>query len=298
MKNHLIFLSILFIAFFTGCEKILTSEEPPRAETINGFQVTWRMGATEEQREIISKILNDMVFVEGSTFVMGASQEQTAFAKNNELPAHYVRLSNYYINRYELHPVDVKTMLGEELSSSHADESIQIKNRLHYTWEEWDAFIKYVNDLCGIQFDFPTEAQWEYAARGGKYGHGYIYPGSNNLLDIWSPDFAETDEERPMPNELGLYNMGNHLSEWCKDLYSEYKDAGIVTDPCCGFGNDGHVIRGGNYESNDTLSNYSTQSFFSFTHNKDYRDCRVSARFSHDYLTSKAGCRLVINIKK
>lgn len=297
MKHLLSIILALSILLFTSCEKTLPPEDAPFAEDINGFHVKWRLGTTDEQRQIIRKIINDMVLVEGSTFVMGASQEQIPFAKTNEYPAHYVRLSNFYINRYELHPVDVKTILGESLSSSQSDESIQIKNRLYYSWEDWNQFISYLNDLCGLEFSFPTEAQWEFAARGGKHGQGYIYPGSNNFLDIWSPDFAETDEDRPMPNELGLYNMGNQFSEWCKDLYTSYGTAYFVTDPYCDYGDEGHVVRGGFYESNDTLKKYTTQSSFSFMDNKDYRDCRVSVRFSYDRSSWEASCRLVINIK-
>ena len=297
MKYKLTIILLQIILLFTSCEKTLQPEEAPGTEDINGFHVTWRIGVTEEQRQVIRKIISNMVLVEGSTFVMGASQEQVPFAKTNEFPAHYVQLSDYYINRYELHPVDVKIILGETLSSSHTDESIQIKNRLYFSWENWEQFIKYINDLCGLVFEFPTEAQWEFAARGGKNGHGYVYPGSNNYFDIWKAGFAETDEERPIPNELGLFNLGNHLSEWCKDFYAEYSNAAIVTNPCCGTGNMGHVVRGGFYESCDTIKNYTTQSFYDFTHNKDYRDCRVSVRFSYDHPSWEAGCRLVINIK-
>ena len=167
------------------------------------------------------------------------------------------------------------------------------KTYTSFTWDDWFSLIKDLRKMTGLDFDFPTEAQWEYAARGGRESQGYIFAGSNTLSDVWTDNRSDSPS---IPNELGIYNMSDQFSEWCKDYYSEYKDASIAMDPCCTAGV-WHVLRGGNINSTKSSSSYRTSKVVSSALS-DKRDCRVSARGYGNPDSKSKTCRLVININR
>lgn len=257
-------------------------------EYINGFEVKWRSTATEEQKKLVSQILNSMVEVEGGIFLMGATGNLMDDARENEYPAHYVKLSDYYICAYELSKSDVEGVMDERYGNTE---------HLYWSFEDWRFFISVLNDISGLNFDFPTEAQWEYAARGGKESKGYVYPGSNNRLKVWTSSSVDSKSE---PNELGIYNMGDLLSEWCKDAYSEYSGEKVLLyDPCVRIG-EGHVVRGGNYATGFGMGEYTKypDKFPLLANRQDNRFTRVSCRhYLDDYRSNLIGCRLVVNKK-
>lgn len=262
---------------------------PSGSEDVNGFNVTWRSNVTDKQREAIRTILNDLQFVEGGTFLMGATQEQTPYARENEKPAHYVQLSNFYIGKHEISIQQLEVLLYKEFSAYERSHGAP-----QYTWTDWKMVIDLIYEYSGIELDFPTEAQWEYAARGGNKGNGSIYSGGNSISTI------ENSE-----NELGLVDMAKGHSEWCKDAFNEYSGLPIEVNPYYVQGL-GHVIRGGNEKSVEELKDYfntrfSSKDKFSNVY-KDFRSCRVSARSygddSHDILGIHISCRFVINIKQ
>lgn len=258
-------------------------------ENVNGFNVTWRSNVTDKQKEIIRDILNDMQLVEGGTFLMGATQEQEPYARENEKPAHYVQLSDYYINKYEISIQQLEALLDKEFSAYEREHGAP-----QYTWTDWYKVLNLIYEYSGVELDFPTEAQWEYAARGGNKGNGYRYSGGNSISSI------ENSE-----NELGLVGMARSHSEWCKDAFNEYSGLPLEVNPYYVQGL-GHIIRGGNKESVKELKDYfetrfSSKDKFSNVY-KDIRSCRVSARSygddSYAYLGIYISCRVVINIKQ
>ena len=231
----------LFISStFLACTETL-NDIPAGEEVVNGFRVVWRKNVTERQRNAIRQILNDMQFVEGGIFLMGATQEQAIYAKENEKPAHYVQLSNYYIGRNEISISQLESIIGNNFSDYERNYGAP-----KYLWSDWKKIMDLISDLSGIELDFPTEAQWEYAARGGKRTNGFIYPGGNTL-----------DTSQAVENELGLFGMAGDHSEWCKDAYNDYSGLPLEIDPFTIQGL-GHIIRGGNEKSVEYLKNYNS----------------------------------------
>lgn len=277
---------LLFFLIFS-CSKSI-EEIPSKAEVVNGFNIEWRKNVSDAKKAVIREILNDMIYVKGGIFLMGATQEQEIYAKQNERPAHYVKISDYFIGQNELSVEQIETLIDTEFSSFEKRQGAP-----NFMWNDWSYVMRVIEEYSNIKVDFPTEAQWEYAARGGIYSKGYIYPGGNAMK------VAELSK-----NELGLMDLVKGHSEWCKDAYNEYSNFPLEIDPCYIQGL-GHIVRGGNAKSTtekkDYLETFSTSDKF---HNcyDDIRNCRVSARSYSDgtqsYLNTYISCRLVINISK
>lgn len=276
---------MIFGTMLVACTETL-EDIPSSNENVNVFNVAWRSNVTEKQKDAIREILNDMQFVEGGTFLMGATQEQEPYARKNEKPAHYVQLSNYYIGKNEISIQQLEALLDKEFSVYERNHGAP-----KYTWTDWKMILNLIYEYSGVELDFPTEAQWEYAARGGNKGNGYRYSGGN---------FIGSSEKSE--NELGLVGMARSHSEWCKDAFNEYSGLQLEINPYYVQGL-GHVIRGGNEKSfeelKDYYSAYSSKNKFSSVY-KDIRSCRVSARSygddSHAYLGIYISCRFVINL--
>ena len=286
-KTRITYLSILFPLFLISCVKSI-EEIPYSVEIVNGFNVEWRKNVSETKKNVIREILNDMIYVKGGLFLMGATQEQDIYARHNEKPAHYVSVSDYYIGKKELSIEQIEILLNTEFSSFEKMRGVP-----DFTWYDWTYVMKVIEECSNVKVDFPTEAQWEYAARGGIYSKGYIYPGGNTI-----------EESEHSENELGLEELTKGHSEWCKDAYNEYSNFPLENDPYYIHGL-GHIVRGGNVKSNteqkDYFKTFSTGDKFSSCYD-DFRACRVSARSYCDetqsYLNTHISCRLVINISK
>lgn len=278
---------LLPVFYLTSCTKSI-DEIPSNVEIANGFSIEWRKDVSEAKKNVIREILSDMIYIKGGLFLMGATQEQEIYARHNEKPAHYVQVSDYYIGKSELTIEQIEILLNAEFSSFEKKQGAP-----NFTWDDWAYVMKVIKEYSNVKVDFPTEAQWEYAARGGIYSNGYIYPGGNTVED------AEQSE-----NELGLVNLTKGHSEWCKDAYNEYSNFPLENNPYYIQGL-GHIVRGGNMKSvtkqKDYLKTFSTADEFSSCYD-DFRACRVSARSYCDdtqsYLNAHISCRLVINISK
>lgn len=280
-------LILLSVIYLISCTKSI-DEISSDVEIVNGFNVEWRKNVSDSKKNAIREILNDMIYVKGGLFLMGATQEQEIYARHNEKPAHYVKISDYYIARKELSIENIEILLNTEFSSFEKKQGAP-----DFLWDDWAYVMRLIEEYSNIKVDFPTEAQWEYAARGGIYSKGYIYPGGNTIED------AEQSE-----NELGLVELAKGHSEWCKDAYNGYSNFPLKNDPFYIQGI-GHIVRGGNAKSiteqKDYLKKFSTGDKF---HNcyDDFRNCRVSARSYCDetqsHLNTYISCRFVINISK
>ena len=163
-----------------------------------------------------------MIAVEGGTFTMGATPEQGSDADGNEKPTHQVTLSSYYIGETEVTQALWQAVMGETPSKFKGD-NLPVEQ---VSWNDCQWFIKKLNALTGKNFRLPTEAEWEFAARGGNKSRSYKYSGSNNIDDVawnWDNSGGKTHPVKTkQANELGIYDMSGNVYEWCQDLYGSY----------------------------------------------------------------------------
>lgn len=193
----------------------------------------------------------EMILVESGDFMMGA-RSNDIYANDNEKPAHNVTLTPYFIGKTEVTQELWEAIMGDNPSNNksprHPVEQV--------SYEDCKAFIEKLNLLTDVEFSLPTEAQWEYAARGGRDG-GYRYAGTTQHLNefAWYNDNSngEThDVATKRPNGLGLFDMSGNVSEWCNDWWGDYPRIGL-TNPTGPSSGPAHILRGGNFECFDFL---------------------------------------------
>lgn len=188
----------------------------------------------------------EMVKVEAGTFMMGATAEMKNVWKD-ENPVHQVTLTqDYYMGKYEVTQPLWQTVMGRNPSYNKGDifpvETV--------SWYDCQEFIRRLNSITGLRFRLPTEAEWEYAARGGKNSRGFQYSGSNNPSDVAWCDGNSGHKIHHVgtksANELGLYDMSGSVWEWCQDVYSAYT-SDSQTNPTGAESGTQRVYRGGSY---------------------------------------------------
>ena len=215
----------------------------------------------------------NMIRVEGGTFQMG-SDDSDAF--DGEKPVHSVMVSSFYMGETEVTQALWKAVMGSNPSNFKGD-NLPVE---YVSWNDCQKFIRKLNGLTGKNFRLPTEAEWEYAARGGKKSNGYKYAGSNTIDGVAWHDGNSGSKTHPVktksPNELGLYDMSGNVWEWCGDWYGSYS-SGFQTNPTGPSSGLNRVLRGGSWYINAG-------------------DCRVSSRdgFDPDYGLNYFGFRLVL----
>ena len=188
----------------------------------------------------------DMVRVEAGTFTMGATPEMKD-PYDDEKPTHQVTLTNdYYIGKYEVTQALWKAVMGNNPSRLKGDNlPVEL-----VSWDDCQKFISKLNNITGKKFRLPTEAEWEYAARGGKKSRGFQYSGSNNLSDVAWYDGNSGNKTHAVgtkqANELGIYDMSGNVCEWCQDWYDKYSSSSQV-NPIGANSVSRRVIRGGNW---------------------------------------------------
>ena len=188
----------------------------------------------------------DMIKVEGGTFTMGATSEQGYDACDSEKPAHQVTLSDYYIGETEVTQALWQAVMGNNpcsfIGKYNPVESV--------SWNDCQEFIRKLNSLTGRTFRLPTEAEWEFAARGGNESKGYKYSGSNSIDNVaWytSNSGSKTHAVKTKsPNELGIYDMSGNVCEWCQDRYGSYS-SNAHTNPKGPSSGSYRVLRGGSW---------------------------------------------------
>lgn len=250
---------------------------------------------------ILEKLIADMVKVEGGTFTMGATSEQGSDYYSDERPTHQVTLSDYYIGKYEVTQqlweyvmsysgtcADGSSMsayasdvwLGSNPSSSYGVGDYYPAYYVSYD-DIVDIFLPRLNKITGKTFRLPTEAEWEFAARGGKQSRGFKYSGSDNIgVVAWYTGNSGGKTHQvgtKQPNELGIYDMSGNVFEWCSDWYGSYSSS-AQTNPTGPSSGSYRVLRGGSWNS---YAGY----------------CRVSSR-SYDYPSSRydsRGFRVVLD---
>lgn len=256
-------------------------------------RLRWAYDISESQKKILSDQIRQLVFVEGGTFMMGAQNEDPDKInyykwadKYNWL--HQVTLSDFYIGKFEV----TQEQWAAVMPSSPSKYEGGKKPVENISWEEAMEYVTKLSELTGLTILLPTSAQWEYAARGGKYSMGYQYAGSDSLSSIAhyvdvstsenSPAYSTSEVGQKSPNELGLYDMTGNVSEICSDWYGE-NSTEAQTDPVGLNTGQYHVVRGGD-----------------FTHFVELRGIvyRVNAFYftstSREEKTSYAGIRIVM----
>lgn len=213
---------------------------------------------TQEQRRVLRELEDNMVWVEGGSLTMGATRYQANTANRDETPAHQVTLSGFYISKYEVTQELWQVVMGttirqqrDKAGASSLDGEGANYPMYYISWEECQTFISKLYSLTGKRYRLPTEAEWEYAARGGNRSNGYKYAGGSDLASVaWYNDNSSSTHEvgTKWANELGLYDMSGNLWEWCADWYGSYS-SGSQTNPTGPSSGHGRVSRGGSWDN-------------------------------------------------
>ena len=186
-----------------------------------------------------------MVWVDGGTFMMGAAVEQND-AHYNEKPAHQVAVDGYWIAATEVTQAQWKAVMGSNPSTFKGEDN-PVDN---VSWRDAQTFCEKLSRMTGKRYALPTEAQWEYAARGGNKSKGTKYSGSSKADMVAWHDGNSDNTSHPVaqkrPNELGLYDMSGNLYEWCCDRYAPYTSA-PQTNPTGAASGDYYTLRGGSW---------------------------------------------------
>ena len=190
----------------------------------------------------------EMEYVEGGTFKMGATREQGSDYYDDEKPAHQVTVSSFHISKYQVTQAQWKAVMGNNPSNFKGD-NLPVEQ---VSWIEVQEFINKLNAQTGKQYRLPTEAEWEFAARGGIKSKGYKYSGSDTVDSVaWYSGNSEGkthDVGKKQANELNLHDMSGNVWEWCQDWYSEkYYEKSPPSNPKGPDTGFGRVVRGGGW---------------------------------------------------
>ena len=218
-----------------------------------------------------------MILVKGDTYVMGASLLQGGENKDEQV-THNVTLGDFYICTTQV-TQELWNAIIENNPSKIKDKNLPVTN---VSWNDCQDFIKRLNDITGMKFRLPTEAEWEFAAKGGQKGklNGYKYSGSNTITNImW---YSKNSGNRPhevsskQSNELGLFDMSGTVWQWCSDWYASY-DTSQSFNPNGPIDGIEKVCRGGSFMS-------------------EAKECRVSIREKDmpNEISEDVGFRIVL----
>lgn len=293
-----------------------TVPQPPVATTTvapsgstNGTSTTT---ASDNKTFTVNGVSFEMVEVKGGTFTMGGTSEQGSETNSEEEPTHSVTLSDYYIGKYEVTVGMFREFVNETNYRTDADKegwsyvwtgsSWDKKNGvnwkcdangyvrnssednhpvIHVSWNDAKAFCEWLARKTSQTFRLPTEAEWEYAARGGNKSRGYKYSGSNNINDVaWYTSTTNDSGTKPVgtksPNEFGIYDMSGNVWEICQDWYGDYS-SGSQTNPTGPATGSNRVLRGGGWLHNARYCRVSYRSYSTPDGRDGYLGFRLAA---------------------
>ena len=237
------------------------------------------VGNKNEKLFTVNGVSFKMIFVQGGTFMMGATSEQGWLLGNDEKPTHSVTLNDYYIGQTLVTQELWQAVMGNNPSWFIGNNLLPVEN---VSWNDCQEFIRKLKSITGKSFHLPTEAEWEFAARGGIKSCGYKYSGSNDIYSVAWYEGNSGNTTHPVglkqPNELGIFDMSGNVYEWCYDWYDkEYYEVSPSDNPQGPSSGSNLVFRGGSWGNSA-------------------RYCRVSYRGGYypGHRSSYLGLRLVL----
>ena len=218
----------------------------------------------------------EMIAVNSGTLTIGCTPEQGTDCRDSEKPAHRVNVSDFFIGKYEVTQAQWKAVMGQNPSSRKGD-NLPVEG---VSWNDIQEFIRKLNVMTGKQYRLPTEAEWEFASRGGIQSKNYKYSGSNTANDVAWIEINSAKTTHPVgtksPNELGIYDMSGNVMEWCSDWLGQYTDIGKVNPKGAGAGTH-RVGRGGSWSSAERIVRVSARS----GNNPDSRASNLGFRLAY-----------------
>ena len=221
--------------------------------------------------------------VEGGSFMMGATTDQYDPDIYTDKPAHLVFLSPYYIATTEVTVELWRAVMPEsEIISPRGYPTIPIS---YVSWNECQEFVRRLDSITGLPFRLPSEAEWEYAARGGNKSKSFRFAGGNIADSIGWTYSSSGNWKHPVgrkhPNELGLYDMTGNVSEWCQDIYGAYQ-LSTLPNPCGADTGSYRIVRGGSYDECNANSHISVRRWYVPENSAEYIGFRVAFTLPND----------------
>ena len=276
-----------------------TREVSQAISVAQGGQARWEFDVAElaDFTEHVAGVAIELVAVRGGTFTMGCTGEQGSECDDDERPAHTVTVGNFYLGRYEVTVAQFKAFIDEtgyktdadkrtggygsyiwngsswekkdgvnwmcDASGSKRPQSEYNHPVIHVSWNDAVAYCEWLSRKTGKRYRLPTEAEWEYAARGGTHSRGYRYAGSSSPDEVAWYDGNSGGRTHPVgqkqPNELGLHDMTGNAWEWCADWYGSYS-SDSQTNPQGPAGGSCRVLRGGSWNDSARYCRVSNRS--------------------------------------
>ncbi|MBP1673240.1 MAG: Sulphatase-modifying factor protein [Bacteroidetes bacterium] len=212
-------------------------------------KMAWSRNTTNLQRKHISNLLSQLIFVNEGSFLMGSDPTIDTMCSKYEVPRHNVQVSSFFISKYEITQILFHELMGYN-PNTYRNNNYPMTN---ISWNEANQFIKKLNHVTCLHFELPTEAQWEYAAKGGNKSKQTLFAGNKDINKVaWYKSNSNGLFQKVgtlAPNELDLCDMSGNVWEWCRDFYAPYTPDSQVnpTGPATGTT---RVYRGGSWIDN------------------------------------------------
>ncbi len=243
MKRIYVYLTLVLFA-----TQVFAQTEGKHGKAAKGEPKKAEQPLDPKTKAVLQEIENNMVEVSAGTFTMGCTNPTDPECFAAEKPRRTITLQGFSISKFTVTQKIWKTIMGTDPSNKKCDDCPVV----NVSWFDAQMFINKVNQLSDKNYRLPTEAEWEYAAKGGSQSHGYKYAGGNDAIEVAWYDTLLSHESHPVgkkqPNELGLYDMSGNVWQWCSDWYDEhYYSVGPSNNPKGPSSGSSRSLRGGSW---------------------------------------------------